>query len=311
MPSDMDTLKDAIEKHRITRVRRSNLLHAPLESNGQLFVKIAETVNEYEQSFRLTHDVYLHMGYIRKPQPYGLLCGIHSLLPETVIFVVKLNGDDVVSTLTEIPDTEAFGLPMDAIYKRELDALRNKGRRIAELSALVISPNYRGKNLFMPLVQAMYQYSRRWGVDDLCITVNPKHINFYKHILLFEDFGSERHYPRVNAPAVALRVNMHHIAERLRQTYDSHDPDTNLYVYFHSFANNSGLHAPTINSSNKRLQNIPTTLMKDKKTGIVQHFLNLYPSFWNNLNSTQKFFFLTHYPNLQNKIAITHSLERQ
>jgi hypothetical protein len=219
------------ERRRTIRITRSGLLRNKLDDIDRPAIKLAETPEEIGKAFSLLHDVYLQMGYLSAKKDHGMLYGIHSLLPETAIFVAK-SYLDVVSTLTEIFDSEFFGLPMDVIYQKELDALRSKGRRIVEISALVTPKEMRWRNLFLYLARVMYKYSTYRGVNDLCISVNPRHVHFYKNILLFDDLGPERHYPKVNAPAVALRVNMDDIEERMEDTYGELDFDCNLYAYF-------------------------------------------------------------------------------
>lgn len=298
---------NGLERRRTVRIKRSNLLDLKLDDLDRPAIKIAETRDEYEQSFRLVHDTYLRMGYLKEPQPHGMLYSVYSLLPETVIFVAK-SYLTVISTLTEIFDTEAFGLPMDIIYKPEVDALREQGRRVVELSALVTPPKLRWRNLFMLLAQVMYQYSVYRGVDDLCIAVNPKHVKFYKDILLFEDFGPERHYPRVDAPAVALRVDMHHIADRLKQVYDSKDLDCNLYLYFHRMTgflprDPEKTPVPMESAATGAAPDVPAPFMNGRKAEIVRHFLDLSPPLWDGLSPAQKAFLAAQYPALAEKNA--------
>jgi hypothetical protein len=69
-------------------------------------------------------------------------------------------------------------------------------------------------------------------VDDICIMVNPKHVNFYKTMFLFEDFGPERFYDKVGAPAVALRIDMDHIERNLLEKYRNIEIEGNLYEFF-------------------------------------------------------------------------------
>ena len=221
-----------VERRRTIRIKRSGLLRWKLEDIDRPAIKFAETIDEFSQAFSLLHDIYLQMKYLSKPKPHGMLFGIHALLPETVVFVAK-SYQTVISTLTEIFDTEQFGLPMDIIYRDELDGLRAQGRKIVELSALVTPSKLRWRNLFMYLSQVMYQYSIYRGIDDLCIAVNPKHVRFYKSIFLFEDLGPERLYPRVDAPAVALRINMDDIRSKSLEIYGALEFECNLHTYFH------------------------------------------------------------------------------
>jgi hypothetical protein len=282
------------ERKRAIRIKRSELLKARLDEIDRPAIKIAGEIDEYKQVFSLVHDTYLRMGYLSTPKPHGMLFGIHTLLPETVIFVAK-SYRTVISTLTEIFDTELFGLPMDELYRKELDGLRSKGRKIVELSVLVTPVDFRWMNVFMYINKIMYLYSLDRGVNDLCIAVNPKHVRFYKHIMLFEDLGPERYYPRVNAPAVALRVNMDCIKEKLKSTYDGLDFDCNLHDYLHGEA---GAGASEKTSAVLPGEDSPGNGNSHWTPENVKYFLLLEKSIPDGLNGGQKEFLLSSYPGL-------------
>jgi len=183
------------------------------------------------QAFTVLHDVYLASGYLSAPSPLGISFGLHHLLPKSCVFVFKAYLT-VLSTMSYIPDTKRFGLPMDDLYKPELDTLRNSGRKVVELGSLATLPQRRMQNLIVFLAKAIFRYAMSTHADDLCIMVNPKHVRFYESIFLFEPFGEERHYDKVNAPAVALRVNMHKIEPSLYEAYGSTDFETDLHSFF-------------------------------------------------------------------------------
>lgn len=284
----------APERRRTVRIKRSELLKARLDEIDRLAVKIAGDMDEYKQAFSLVHDTYLRMGYLSTPKPHGMLFGIHNLLPETVIFVAK-SYLTVISTLTEIFDTELFGLPMDELYRKELDGLRSKGRKIVELSALVTPVNFRWMNVFMYINKIMFQYSSDRGVNDLCIAVNPRHVRFYKHILLFEDLGPERYYPKVNAPAVALRMDMDCISEKSKAAYDGFDFECNVHAYFHG--------REGFTASEKTSAVLPGEDSPENGNGYwtpenVKYFLLLDKSIPDGLIRSQKEFLLSSYPGL-------------
>ena len=138
--------------------------------------------------------------------------------------------------LTQVTDTKTHGLPMDRIYCAELNALRRKGRKIAELCALVTSSNLRWKNLFMQMSRIIYQHALCSGIDDFCIMVNPKHVGFYKLIFLFEPLGSEKHYPALGVPAVALRADLNKAKARFEDKYGTLRHDCDLHAYLHTSA---------------------------------------------------------------------------
>jgi len=220
-----------IERRRTIRIRRSALLDANLEALDRPSIKIAETLDEYMQAFTVLHDVYLASGYLSAPSTYGISFGQHHLLPKSCVFIFK-SYLTVLSTMSYIPDTQRFGLPMDDLYKNELDKLRDSGRKVVELGSLATLPQRRMQNLIVFLAKAIFRYAMSTNADDLCIMVNPKHVRFYESIFLFEPFGEERHYDKVNAPAVALRVNMHKIEPSLYEAYGSADFETDLHSFF-------------------------------------------------------------------------------
>lgn len=225
-----NTLKIA-DRRRTIRLRRSAITNTNLESIDRPSIKFAETAGEFIQSFRLSYDAYSKCGYITDPVPEGLLYSLHNLVPSTRIFVFKTYLS-VVSTLSQYFDSQLYGLPMDSLYRRELDVLRDAGRSISEIGALATISEMRRKNLVFFLFRVMLEYSRMTHVDDLCITVNPKHVSFYQEMLLFEVFGEERFYPSVGAPAVALRINVPELNARYFEKYGQYDVECNLHQYF-------------------------------------------------------------------------------
>jgi len=219
------------ERRRSVRLRRSAMLKAKLDEIDRPNIKIAETRDEFAQSFALVYKEYLASAYIKSPHPSEMHFSVFNFLPATCVFIFRTYLT-VISTLTQIFDTPLFGLPMDALYKEELDTLRAQGRKITELSALATPRETRWCNLMVFLSRTMFEYSRMNGVDDICIMVNPKHVNFYRTMFLFEDFGPEKFYAGVGAPAVALRIDMKNIERNLLEKYRNIEMETNMYEFF-------------------------------------------------------------------------------
>ena len=219
------------ERRRTVRIKRSALLKTKLDDIDRPAIKFVENRDEFSQAFHIVYKEYLKSGFIPEPKDTEMLYNIYHLLPEATVFVAK-SYLTVVSTLTQIFDSDLFGLPMDSLYRKELDSLREEDRKIAELTSLATQKSFRWKNLFMYLCNVMLWHAMYHGINDLCITVNPKHVRFYKTIFLFEQFGPEKHYPKVNAPAVPLRLNMDNIGKKAKDTYGAVDFECNLYDYF-------------------------------------------------------------------------------
>ncbi len=219
-----------IDRRRTIRIRRSSLLKSKLEKMDRPAIKVAESPKEYRQAFRIVYDEYLKETYA-EPHPSGMLYSAYNLLPKTVTMIFK-SYLDTVSTVSLVPDTRLFGLPMDVLYKKELRPLREAGRTVAEIGGLATRRMNRWSNLLIYMARALYRYAMFADINDVVIMVNPKHVRFYTHILLFEPFGEERYYGSVGAPAVALRINMDKFTQRLQGAYAEADFETDLYSFF-------------------------------------------------------------------------------
>lgn len=175
--------------------------------------RIAETGRELLQAFNLLYREYLQAGYVRESSS-ELLFTRHHLLPQTTVFVAKAENKALCTT-SVVRDCREFGLPMDDLYESELAALRNEGRRILEICSLASDGRRVSRSAVQNFIKLIFLYCIFQDVDDVCIMVNPRHVRLYANLFGFKTFGEQRHYPRVNAPAVALRVEVLEVRENL------------------------------------------------------------------------------------------------
>jgi hypothetical protein len=194
-------------------MKRSALPHKPAISDRpnataspEYIFKIAESGGERHRAFELLYNEYLRAGYVSQ-NPERTLCTDHHHLPETTIFLAK-SGASVLATASTIRDSSLLGLPMDSVFKDELDELRTQNRELLEISSLASDRSQFSRNGIRHFITLVYAHSLFQNVHDVCIMVNPRHVRLYESLFGFEIFGSERYYPRVNAPAVAMRVNV-------------------------------------------------------------------------------------------------------
>ncbi len=283
-----------IEKRRTIRIKRAGLKKTGLESLDRPTVKFAETIDELEQAFSLVYRVYSEKGYIQEKKDHGMYFTIYSLLPDTVHIVAK-SYLKVISNLTQIFDTTEFGLPMDSIYKKELDKIRNKNRSIVELSALATPREHRWRNIFLYQVQVMYWYSLYKGVDDICIAVNPRHVRFYMHLFPFEIIGEKKIYERVGAPAVALRGKVEEAIDVMMEIFNALDVETPLDYYFYFMTGTKPKKDSVI--FNHDLEMVCPN-PKKMDASIVSHFLKKEPSIIKDLTPPQKKALISFYPGL-------------
>jgi hypothetical protein len=241
MPEQNQTMTDVLsrydvsidhERRRTVRIKRSGIKANQLEDMDRPAVKFAEEYEEYRQAFSLVYSVYEKKKFIHQSKSHGMLYSIYSLLPQTTHIIAK-SYETVISNLTQIFDDPVFGLPMDSIYKRELDEIRDQDRKVVELSALATPREHRWKNIFHYLVQVMYWFSVFTEVDDVCIAINPRHVRYYNNMFPFENFGPERNYSRVGAPAIGLRGRVKESMDHMMEICQSLGFDTPLYAYFY------------------------------------------------------------------------------
>lgn len=201
-----------IQAHRILNPPCASLTDTTAREPEHL-IRIAGSAIDLLLAFSLLYREYLRAGYTRENQG-ELLFARHHLLPGTAVFLAKAPRD-LLATATVVTDSEAFGLPMDDLFGAELAKLRGQGRTMVEVCSLASDGRKFARDGMQAFTRLLFLYCLSLGVDDVCIMVNPKHVPLYRDRCRFEVLGRERHYSRVNAPAVALRSDIRAIRERV------------------------------------------------------------------------------------------------
>jgi hypothetical protein len=203
---------------------------------SEFIVKIANNLEEREAVFQLGYEIYLEKGFIGK-NPNQWLIKNYDLDNDTVILMVQDLQKNIVGSVTLVFD-ESSHLPAEKIYSKELKTLRASGTKMVELSRLVISPKYRNLNEILILLfnyAAIYVHKVK-KYNCLSIQVNPRHKNYYKSLLNFEELGAEKPCPQVqNAPAVLLYITESQYLEEVKKhasNTKSRKKERSLYPYF-------------------------------------------------------------------------------
>lgn len=167
----------------------------------------ARNENEFLQALRLVYDEYCKQGYCPE-NALKLFYGPHTLTEECRVLNYMADGK-VVATLSRVVDSDDMGLPMDSLYKDELEPLRKEGRKISECGSFASLQEKPYRMAAVELTQNIILDSIAEKISDICITVNPRHVNFYSKRYGFQVFGPEKHYAKVGAPAVPMRLDLH------------------------------------------------------------------------------------------------------
>lgn len=193
---------------------------------GSCEFQIAHETEALDGAFRLVHDQYVTRRYMF-PHPSGRRLSLYHALPSTRVFVAT-EGLRIVGTATLIQDSPA-GLPMDQIYRDDLDRLRGQGRRLCEGSALAVDCVHEacGRDVTLRLAGMLVLYAAEVAaMDELCIAVHPRHVRFYERWFHARVFGELKSYQYVSgAPAQALHLDLDLIRDLSRQLRSDRGPD--------------------------------------------------------------------------------------
>ena len=194
----------------IRQTMTSSQLSSALPKNYQsveFTIKLANTLEEREAVFNLGYQVYLEKGFV-KENPNQWLIQNYDIFSQTAILIVQDKNKKIAGSLTLVFDEDGT-LPVEKIYWEEIKALKNKSEKLVEISRLVISHEYRNsKEVLLLLINYLMIYSfyvKKY--TSLVIEVNPRHKNYYKSLLKFDEIGAENPCPIVqNAPAILLHL---------------------------------------------------------------------------------------------------------
>lgn len=182
----------------------------------KILVVEATNKEDLEEAVDLIVREYQKKGYLNL-QEYPdskekILASLESEFSRT--FIVK-HKDKIVGTVSVVFDSER-GLPIDEIYKEEMNKLRVSGVKIAEIIKLATDSEYRKNNtVIQSLFTTIFKYGLSEKADYYCITINPKQAAVYKNIF-FEKIGEEKIYHFLNdAPTIAMISDFNKVREIL------------------------------------------------------------------------------------------------
>jgi hypothetical protein len=171
--------------------------------------------------------------------------GTHELQKSLNRITLTASDDDkIVGTITLGIDSPV-GLLADEIFKDEIDAFRQRGRKVCELTKLAFDPETRSKRVLASLFHIVFIFLHRLHhCTDIFIEVNPRHRLFYEKLLGFTQLGDEKTNTRVNAPAFLLTVDSAYVEEQIRLLGGGAargSKSRSLYPYFFSTREADGI----------------------------------------------------------------------
>jgi hypothetical protein len=180
----------------------------------RIFRALSETQGQRARG--LARRAYRDKGYL-KPGDSQDLVHLQDACGDPFVFLVESAAGETLATASVLFDV-SLGLPCDDLFKPQVDALRMRGRRLAEIVRLAVGPNApRLRFLLCRLFNVLYLGAHRVrGFTDLVIEVHPRHALYYRRSFGFRRVAGPLPCPRVGgAPAVLLRLDLDWAQEQI------------------------------------------------------------------------------------------------
>ncbi len=206
--------------------------------------KTAITPEDYLSAFNLVYKVFVKTGYTSPSKTPFRIAPQHCNSDSRIFIGTHKDGDieKLIYSISIFPDSDN-GLPMDMVFKKELDLLRSKGRFIVESGHLAADPSYKMNTMNIPMLgnKMLHQYaSKHLNADDIVIAIHPKHQWIYEDFLLFEKIGEIKEYSYANNnPALAMRLDLRTAKKKYKKAYKNMNKRNNLYHFFFTANSNS------------------------------------------------------------------------
>ncbi|WP_004178209.1 N-acyl amino acid synthase FeeM domain-containing protein [Nitrosospira lacus] len=192
---------------------------------GNYNIRLADSLERRSEASALIKRMYSWRGYNTEST------SVSSSHNQTTL--EALSGQELVGTLALRLDSDE-GLLADKLYEPEINPFRARNRKLCELSKLAIDPHFSSKELLASLFNLAYIYGRViHQATDFIIEINPRHAGYYKRMLGFHQISEMRTCPRVNAPAVLLRLELDYVDAQVSRLAGVHKPaERSLYSLF-------------------------------------------------------------------------------
>lgn len=197
--------------HTVARPRPLTVTSAEPCSPPEIDVYIATQRHELASAYQLVYESYLTRGYVA-PHASQMVYRVVNGLPSSRTAVAVDRQQRVIGTVTIVGDN-TLGLPMEAIYPEEVQALRAQGRSVAETSGLAVQMGRKQSSaVVFALTRFAVQYMCWRGYHDMLFTINPRHRRFYERLIGATPIGGCRPHEIVQGnPALAYRVDLQRI----------------------------------------------------------------------------------------------------
>lgn len=224
---DAVRLREAEPANRNANEARTLATDDVLVERNNFHVRLANTQERQSQVSTLINRMYSWRGYqldANKPRYHPNRTTLQAC-----------RGKETLGTLTLNVDS-GCGLFADDLYRGEINALRQRGGKVCELTGLAVGVRLDSAELLATLFHLMHILARRLHrATDAVIEINPRHLQYYERLLGFRQIGERKTCGRVKAPAVLLHIEADFVEEQIALRAGSRKRSGHsLYPYFFS-----------------------------------------------------------------------------
>lgn len=163
-------------------------------------------IQSLQWAWRLVYRQYVDIKIIDE-NPYELWAFPHYFSEYARTWVGSVE-ENITCTISCVLDTEN-GLPLDSYYNVELNDLRQRGAKLAEIGLLADSNENTNPSTLLDLQRQALQFGLHAGHAEFVIGVHPRHVRYYRTLFGFEPIGEEKQYVHLNdAPVVLLHMSL-------------------------------------------------------------------------------------------------------
>lgn len=222
----------------VSEAEPSGALQNVLIDTKTFGIRLADTEDGRNSASLLINKMYAWRGY-------GSTHKVESN-PNRITLAASEKNGTTIGTVTLGIDSDT-GLLADEIFKDHVDALRDGGARLCEITKLAFDHTVRSKHALAALFHTLFIYSYHiHGRTHALIEVNPRHRRFYESMLGFKRVGTVRENPRVQAPAYLLAAELAGMEEQIRQFGGTADKplgqaQRSLFPFFFSMREAEGI----------------------------------------------------------------------
>jgi hypothetical protein len=158
---------------------------------------------------------------------------IHDLLPSGTVFLVEKAGKDVATA--SVAFDGPLGLPADAAARTQLDKLRAKGRKLAEVYAVATAKSlgFAAKDVLLHLFRLAHLCAAKLeGATDILVATPPRHAGYSRRfamqLMLLTVPGAD-----VTASSAVLRLNLQEAEMEYYTRYAGLTGQRDLHSFMH------------------------------------------------------------------------------